>query len=165
MSLASARSALHELVTLFADWHESFARASEESRGLPAGDRQTLLDELKSLSGDDYDSAHLRGTRWLNEWLGARRLDVEARERALLKKYEQACELSPPTSVLNALLRQHRTIKEASLRDRARSEVLRVVDATPRLAYSAAAPTAVLMPQPRHSVAGCHDRGQGRALR
>ncbi len=117
---------LERLITRFIAWDEALsALGMEQTRGLPAEHRGRLLAELRELTDRSSRKPPPRhATTWGRVaalFDSPRGSAPDACERALLDAYERTCELAPPTSVLNTLLRHYSSIKRASLRQDARS--------------------------------------------
>lgn len=120
MEIAEFTPLLEQLIVRFRSWDQAQRQASEsDDSGLSAAERKTLLDELHSIVGEAEPRLPPRSP-WQAcvDFLSARSSSpaevCSQRAHALLRCYEQACELDLPFHVSSVLLRHHSVIKRAA---------------------------------------------------
>lgn len=119
MEIAEFTPLLEQLIVRFRSWDEAQRQASEgDDAGLSTAERKALLDELRGIVGGEPGPAPRTPWQACVDFFSARSSSPAAvcsqRQRALLRCYEQLCELDLPFHVSSVLLRHHSVIKRAA---------------------------------------------------
>ena len=118
METAEFAPALRQLIARFRAWDEALNAASDPAEGLSRAERAALLAELRGVIDDA--GAHPPSDPWqtLVGLFSLRTLEPAEerarREEALVRCYEQVCELKLPFQISSTLLRHHSAIKRAA---------------------------------------------------
>lgn len=118
METADFAPALQQLIARFRAWDEALNAGADDAEGLSRAERAALLADLRGVIDD-------AGARPLSDpWqalvglLSPRTLspaeERARREEALIRCYEQVCELKLPFQISSTLLRHHGAIKRAA---------------------------------------------------
>jgi len=120
MEIAEFTPLLEQLIVRFRSWDQTQRQASEsDESGLSAAERKALLDELHSIVGE-AEPSHPPRSPWQAcvDFFSAHSSSpaevCSQRAHALLRCYEQLCELDLPFHVSSVLLRHHSVIKRAA---------------------------------------------------
>lgn len=119
MEIAEFTPILEQLIVRFRSWDQAQRQASGSAVSvLSAAERKALLDELESIVGGDSRPPPRSPWQVWADFLSTRsssHAEVCAqRALALLRCYEQACELDLPFHVSSVLLRHHSIIKRSA---------------------------------------------------
>lgn len=118
METAEFAPALQQLIARFRAWDEALNAAADPAEGLSRAERAALLAELRGVIDDA--GAHPPSDPWqtLVGLFSLRTLEPAEerarREEALVRCYEQVCELKLPFQISSTLLRHHSAIKRAA---------------------------------------------------
>ncbi|MDO9021849.1 MAG: hypothetical protein Q8S73_21130 [Deltaproteobacteria bacterium] len=118
METADFAPALQQLIARFRAWDEALNAAADDGEGLSRAERAALLAELRGVIADAGARPHSDPWQTLVGLFSPRALtpaeDRARREEALVRCYEQVCELKLPFQISSTLLRHHGAIKRAA---------------------------------------------------